>query len=284
MAGQIITALWIARPLAHELAGRPFSGQVWGVFNRACNLVDAERRIVALTLPEVGRGPFAVTVPGSPGLFNTLAPGQPASADAHRVTVGPWQILLDNAPVWEPALPLAGHAFKPEFILTLTKPYLDWPNFYDNTPVNRHMAALARQSADQLAQALAIGNKPAAIAAALQLAGLGHGLTPAGDDFLLGALAALWFAGRADNCPPLAQAAAAKTTALSAAFLQAADRGEFMEPWHILAQTWAAQNTAASQAALDQIARFGASSGRDALAGFAAAMAAIVKNRLSFGK
>jgi hypothetical protein len=56
---------------------------------------------------------------------------------------------------------------------------------------------------------------------------------------------------------------------LSAAFLQAAARREFMEPWHALVKAWQAEDEQALTAAVARIAAFGASSGADALAGFA---------------
>ena len=57
---------------------------------------------------------------------------------------------------------------------------------------------------------------------------------------------------------------------LSSAFLRAAANGEFMEPWHVLAQALFDENSEEINAAITGIARFGASSGLDALAGFAA--------------
>ena len=72
--------------------------------------------------------------------------------------------------------------------------------------------------------------------------------------------------------PSIAQSAAPRTTALSAAFLTAAAQGQFMELWHRLAHALHSQNERACLAAVGQISALGASSGRDALAGFAAVM------------
>jgi hypothetical protein len=126
---------------------------------------------------------------------------------------------------------------------------------------------LAR-GARALAAALEQGSGVAA--AARQLAGLGYGLTPAGDDYLVGVMTALWLLGDRDTASIIARSAAPRTTTLSAAFLTAAARGQFAEPWHRLARTLAAQCALECATAARRIAAIGASSGRDALAGFAA--------------
>ena len=56
------------------------------------------------------------------------------------------------------------------------------------------------------------------------LAGLGDGLTPAGDDWLVGMMLWAWLAHAAPRrfCQVLSDAAVPRTTTLSAAFLQAA--------------------------------------------------------------
>ncbi|MFN8459974.1 MAG: DUF2877 domain-containing protein, partial [Anaerolineae bacterium] len=68
--------------------------------------------------------------------------------------------------------------------------------------------------------------------------------------------------------PQIASMAIPKTTALSAAFLQAAGQGHFIESWHGLVHALNGGDGAAIGEAVERIAYFGASSGRDALAGF----------------
>jgi hypothetical protein len=90
-----------------------------------------------------------------------------------------------------------------------------------------------------------------------------------GDDYLVGVMAALWISGYKNWPPRIASETAPQTTALSAAFLQAAGRGEFIEPWHQLAQALFSGTPEVFSQALRRVAQFGASSGVDALAGFA---------------
>ncbi|MEW5961894.1 MAG: DUF2877 domain-containing protein [Chloroflexota bacterium] len=264
------SACSIARPLLAELTRRPFAGRVLGAHRRACNLIDEAGRILTLALPEVGNGPFAILLDGAPGIFDDLEPRQPARSTGQALTVGQWVITLAGAVVWEPRLPQPVNPLNLELMIRQVQPYATWPNFDQTTPFDSNMARLARQAAGQLAQALTQPQHETALAtAAARLAGLGRGLTPAGDDYLLGVMAALWLTGRPEPLATIAKVAGPHTNALSRAFLEAAAHGEFIEPWHALALAWGRQERGAVAQAVDRIAHFGASSGRDALAGFA---------------
>ncbi|NJN98916.1 MAG: DUF2877 domain-containing protein [Anaerolineales bacterium] len=262
-----LTALSIARPLLEALAIHPFEGRVMGRFERAINLAEPTGWVIAVTGPEIGRGPFSVVVAAPPDFFNQFAVGQPVIADQHGLTVGKWRLDWSAAAVWEPRL------ISPTQPLRLTskivhalRPYIDWPAPTESTPV---LGERLRQAAAQFSQALGDKTKAEQVArAASSLAGLGSGLTPAGDDYLVGAMAALWLTDLKALLPEIAAAAVPQTTTLSAAFLTAAARGEFLEPWHHLAQSLYTGTIESLSRALAQVATFGASSGRDALAGF----------------
>lgn len=92
------------------------------------------------------------------------------------------------------------------------------------------------------------------------LAGRGPGLTPEGDDFLVGYAAGLvlWH-GRRSEAAAVAEAAAPLTTALSATLLWHAARGELPEPAHVLLETGDP----------GPLLSFGSSSGRALLRGLA---------------
>ncbi len=271
-------AIAIARPIRLMLRARPFSGHVAGRFEHACNLLDDEGRVIALTLPEVGNGPFSIVLDGDAGLFAQLQPGQPAGVDAGQIVLGATRIPLAAARVWDPRLPGGPRLGRlPPAIAAILLPYADWPRPALDTPLAIHTARLLAQGAGALLDA--IERTGAGAEAAGQLAGLGHGLTPAGDDYLLGVMAGLWLLGERDGLPAIARAAAARTTALSGAFLAAAGRGQFAEPWHALARALARQDEERCREAVRRIAEFGATSGRDALAGFTAIVARRIKVR-----
>lgn len=104
-------------------------------------------------------------------------------------------------------------------------------------------------------------------AAVLSLLGVGEGLTPAGDDFLVGALVAMRAYERrtAAALSELICCHLERTHSISAAFLKAACDGEAIEPVH--AAVHALNGHGEIGAAIEALAAFGHGSGFDALAG-----------------
>lgn len=108
------------------------------------------------------------------------------------------------------------------------------------------------------------------IAGACALLGLGEGLTPAGDDCLVGALAVLHAAGAGaltgepGAAAAIAAAAAARTTAIGREFVLHALAGRFSEP--VLAVLRARSSLESARAA-ERLRGLGATSGADTLAG-----------------
>lgn len=90
--------------------------------------------------------------------------------------------------------------------------------------------------------ALVANEATSAVEAARRLAGLGPGLTPAGDDILVGAIYALRATRRADSDLPqrLADVAAPRTTRRSGEWLRAAAAGQPLGVWNDLLRGLAA--------------------------------------------
>jgi len=136
------------------------------------------------------------------------------------------------------------------------------------------LAALAAavSAGRRLSLALGEGDLQVASAAAGELAGLGAGLTPAGDDFLMGAMLALWsvaepaWAERASRS--LLEAAAPRTHRISRAWLRAAAAGEAAEAWHALVAALIGGRERPLRQTVGRIARQGHTSGADALTGY----------------
>jgi hypothetical protein len=103
------------------------------------------------------------------------------------------------------------------------------------------------------------------------LAGLGQGLTPAGDDFILGAIYALRVVFPHEQAERIAQSicelATHRTSYLSAAYLKAACKGEAVELWHQLLDALTCCDENVNNGIL-QFRDVGHTSGFDALAGF----------------
>ena len=140
----------------------------------------------------------------------------------------------------------------------------------------RKLPALARWLDDALSGDDGPGPCPI-----IELLGAGRGLTPSGDDCIVGLLVALHALGERDIAATLAcvvaRHAPGRTNRLSAAHLDAACAGEAIEPLHAAIAALAADTS--PEPALDALERFGHGSGFDALAGVLLAADAIAHNR-----
>ena len=126
------------------------------------------------------------------------------------------------------------------------------------------------------------GDIDAASDAVSQVIGLGDGLTPAGDDFLVGYLAGLWSASRARardavrNAVGAAIAAnAARTGTISRHYLEAAIAGEVSEPLARLAAAIGNGDTRNTEQAAAAALSVGATSGAAASYGLLLAAATL---------
>ncbi len=107
---------------------------------------------------------------------------------------------------------------------------------------------------------------------AAQVIGLGEGLTPSGDDLLVGFLAILHLTGYTPtllHAPTWLDALMANTTDLSAAFLSGAWQGHFSEPMVRLIHALYIGEPDTWQAPAADLAQVGHSSGVDAMVGIA---------------
>lgn len=118
--------------------------------------------------------------------------------------------------------------------------------------------------------------------AARVLVGLGEGLTPAGDDYLVGALAVLhrlaagWPLAGTPAGDALIAHACRSTPSVSAAFLCHAVAGQFSEPLRDLVM---ADTVAAARPPATALAGMGATSGVDTLTGMRETLAALAAGR-----
>jgi hypothetical protein len=214
--------------------------------------------LVALTSPAVPPGPLHVTLDGP------LRPARGAAvvASAGRLEVaGAGVVELGGARPWAGALPDPGALRRGAGLLV------------EATAAAAAASALAAapyaEPAGRALELLRRGDLDGVVAA---LAGLGPGLTPAGDDALAGMLLVL----RARNGPgagPVLWAAAgrARTTALSLALLRCAADGQALAPAHRLLDAAARGDRAAALAAAGSVAEVGATSGADFCYGLRAA-------------
>lgn len=256
------------------------------VFRRTCYLAGPGGEVIALVIPDLGDGPLNVVVDALPGVFDVVESGAQASFDGHVLRLGGLRVDLEPAAVWEPRPDWDGlrasRGAIAQHLLSLRTRALDCAvpgslldllappgRTSDVTPISGATLAAARKGAAALGQGWA-GDSARLWAGGIQLAGMGGGLTPAGDDFVVGVMVWAWLAHSepASWCEALSGAVAPQTTTLSAAFVQAAAKGECSAAWHRLLATLAIGTQEQLPAAVRGILSHGHTSGADALAGF----------------
>ncbi len=119
-------------------------------------------------------------------------------------------------------------------------------------------------------QALVAGDVVAALGPTVDLIGLGVGLTPSGDDYLVGLLAG--FAAMGDPIGielgvAIAAVAAVRTTAIGASAIAHAARGAFAERLHDVLIALARGRLADLATSVERATAYGATSGSDTLVG-----------------
>lgn len=219
------------------------------VFERACDLVTPSGDVVALVLPEIGDGPLSIVVESLDQSLGPVQAGMVATLRAAQLQIGDLEIRLDQAAVWEP------------------RP--DWARLRQNREQIESRLPFVRDLANLLDLTGSRVREPVR-SDLTAMAGLGGGLTPAGDDFLMGVMLRAWLAHPEPEafCQELAKSAAPRTTTLSAAMLRAAARGECSAAWHDLLAALDYGSDEQLAVAVRRVLAYGHTSGADTLAGF----------------
>jgi len=286
----------LAAPAALRALEQASTWTVLQVHAEACNLGDRSDQVVGLVTSAVGAGPFSIVVElpqGSSGFTDYLAAGDRGELGAGSLEVGSLCVQLEGAQAWQPRPPwealrasdslprwldelaalLASQAPPGSLADGLEAMLGDRP-LHGATAGDLSSRALSKavEAGRKLVRGLAGADLTAASEAAGQLAGLGAGLTPAGDDFLVGAMLALWSSADPSQarrtCRALLDAAGPRTNRLSRAWMRAAAEGEAAEAWHGLVQAVIHGEGEAVRRAGQRIIRQGHTSGADALTGY----------------
>lgn len=261
--------------------------RVLNAFDHACNLVSDSGQVLALVSAARGLTPCGLVVESaSLQPFAAVAADSPVSLSPGLLHIGLLTIDYSAAVLWD-ARPdwlalQAGLAAAPDCLDLLAALAADLAPAGSllelfATPARPTLSpallARARPAATDLVTGLAAGDWEQAEAGALRLAGLGGGLTPAGDDFALGvflaAHAGLYGPAAAAHCAALAFTMLPRTTTLSAAYLQAAARGECASYWHAVLVALI-DPSPDLPAAVKALVSVGHTSGADGLAGLVA--------------
>ena len=286
-----LRAVSVSRLVVDLATGAPRDGRVLSGHSNACNILltgpdrqaGAAAPILTLAGCELGNGPLNVLVGEFAPVCRVAVPHAPARLDHDRLSIGCLSVGIAGAMLWDPhpawarlryrqlptvnrvrsVLAIARRRAPPDTLLDLLPPSR-WAG--GRGPASRRLLAefasiLGRLEAD------GTDGLPAAAAA---LAGLGTGLTPAGDDFLIGLMLSLWL--RSERAPalcrPLATTAAQRTSRLSACLLSQAAAGNCGAHWHAFLEAITGADETMIEKLVAALLDHGHTSGGDALAGF----------------
>lgn len=278
MQAACATPMYVATRVDDSLSARIAhsgrrNGRVHSVFRSAVNLTMADD-LVTIVPDEDGGLPNGILVAARPD-FRTLGVrvGMAVEIDAAMVRVpdGRLAIRLDGARPWSPRIPVTDGRdwpFRSPAVHAIARRHV---RATDTAATTAGLMAIppARERLAALRRAIVRTDRAAAAVAARALVGLGPGLTPSGDDALAGIEAALGALGHpaAGFLATALDDVTERTTAVSAALLRHAARGEFSERIHRLLAALLDGDDAGLPMAIEGAVAWGATSGRDCLIG-----------------
>lgn len=233
------------------------------IFDDVCNLINEKREILSIVTAEVGNGPFNLVTEGDILFTKHLAIDSKISTQEKEICLGDLIVSFAYAQVWNPQPDWESlRSKKDEISERLSLLQMDIEN------------EAILQFSNSLTHAIIEADITAIKSISSKLAGLGIGLTPAGDDFLMGAMHATYIIHPAEVAQniskQIAEIAIPLTTSLSGAWIKSASEGEAGELWHDFFD--ALINDENIFLPMSKILSVGETSGSDALAGFFSVM------------
>ena len=262
--------------VAAQALERPQQGRVVAAFERGAYLSFGTRALVFASDATVTMGPLVIRTTRShwPG----LKVGAMVALDAEALNIEDAVVInVRDAAVWRPPpFPAASRAQLTVALTVVDSLARGQDTGGTSAAAPRLRAMLQRARATVLGDTLDGEDWPEA------LLGLGPGLTPSGDDALVGMLIALRALGEHVRLEQLANRIENglddATTPVSAAHVRAAMTGAASEPLHLVSNSLlgGAPDLATLERDLDALLAIGHSSGSDALAGLLAVLRAAV--------
>jgi hypothetical protein len=280
--------------VAAELCRIPGRAEVAAVFERSFHLRSGDL-FVCIGEPAIGNGPLTL-IADTRVAWLGLHPGQPARIDETRIAIGAVTFTCERRGPWHPSRwprAAAPGALVRARRTIVRRAATDAPAeglgraMADTRAPHDAFARIARRRLARLRSWLVesvAARDPAAPADPVRdLVGLGPGLTPSGDDVLVGALALLDAlaqdhadagAMRANLAHAVSDIPPGLTSPLSHCFLRVAAAGHVGERLHAAVSSCVSGDGDAAIAAVRDI---GHSSGWDMLAGIASALDAVTR-------
>ncbi len=275
-----------ATPAARSWLNSSRDSAVLHVFSAACNLANSDGSVLSLVRRQESISPFSMLVSSSDGIEDGfrfdewLDVDSPVGVSSTELWVGDIKFSHNRARVWNPKV--AWGDIRPDRVMSTLRVIED--NLRSVAPTGSFFDILDSENLSELQTAaksawhnLRSGiqgfDESLLIGSVHSLAGLGEGLTPAGDDFLLGVIYSLWIMGEASAqaiIDLIVTEAMPRTTRLSAAWLAAAGSGEAGIMWHWFLETIQSGNERDVTSLTRRVAEVGHTSGADALAGYIA--------------
>lgn len=255
------------------------TSRVHSVFERVIN-IESAGRLVTIASRDVDDAPD--TIIADIDRFSALGveAGDIARSTTDAIAVdGRFTVRLDAAKAWEATLPSwpADESTLRSNLDTMRCERARFVEAAGASPLATATASLIASRADALCAALSRGDTAAVRDCGQALLGLGPGLTPSGDDFLVGLFAVLHLPGSPCEgsrgiCADIVAGAALRTNAVSLAALTAAARGRVRESIIGLLRALVTEDSEAASVSLRRVLGIGATSGSDIAAGIVAGL------------
>ncbi len=280
-----LTVLDASVSLAPLLEASCWKGQIASVFQKTLHIIGPGDTLLHLQAGPLLVSPFSLRVSEPLAMIikaGSLAEGMPVRKEGACIEVpGGLRLLIGKVRYYCSPVVTPGRV-DPE-VLAIAKRILrleGHPGGFDTLPGTRAIAA-------EIQKALAERDADRLLSAARGIIGLGPGLTPSGDDFLVGCLKALWLlAGRAPelrrmiDClrPDLAPGLGDRTTRVGAEFIRHALNGQFAEVLDRAAHALLVPTTPeATASAVSRLVAQGETSGTDTTRGLLACLDAVCR-------
>lgn len=272
---------------------------VHSIFESVLNL-ETRNGLITIGVPSVDPLPHGLRISRELDFRSLgLRTGQLVILERHRIRIpgSTIEIDLSDATPWSPRLPVISHwvakarwrdraAEMRRLAAAAVRARPGAGNGIgalidlEHGPSIGAVARLAGPRLERLAHAVRTGDRAAAGLAAELLVGLGPGLTPSGDDALVGmaaAVTAMAAPGSFDATflGAVAASAPTRTTMVGATFLRHASAGQFSAGVHQLMAVLIGPDARDAQATIERCVAHGATSGADMLVGALAGLDAL---------
>ena len=276
-------------------------GQVHSVFRRVINIEIPNEGLVSLVGHEIGRGPLFISVEIPAHIdFTTIDVERGHKVirddDLVRVSENILGVSLENAVLWEPLKQfndIVAHSdieSNLTILLRLVTHFGNHSDLYqllklyklsvdDDKELTMGMNPVCRMALPQvmkLLDAIKLGNTENIVQSMMKLVGLGLGLTPAADDFLVGLMLSIFY--MAENSNPgkirvqdalndIQSCIHGRTTRISEEFLLQAAIGNGNEIIRTLLEALLTSNKIDLEQSAQKVMGFGGTSGIDTIIG-----------------